>query len=61
MQQIATGAGFEISEGLSVKWPPDAPNQKPVGLYKGRNRDGKDVVFAYFFFDAGLATRIPCK
>jgi len=61
MQQISTGFGIDVSEGLSMKWPPDTPNQRPVGLYRGRDRRGKEVVLAYFFFDSGYATRSPCR
>ena len=61
MQQISTGFGIDVSEGLSMKWPPDTPNQRPVGLYRGRDRTGKEVVLAYFFFDSGYATKSPCR
>jgi hypothetical protein len=61
LQQISSAFGVDASEGLSVKWPPDTPNQKPVGLYRGRDRSGKEVVLAYFFFDSGFATKTPCK
>jgi hypothetical protein len=61
MQQISSAFGIDVSEGLSMKWPPDTPNQRPVGLYRGRDREGKDVVLAYFFFDSGYATRSQCR
>ena len=61
LQQISSAFGVDVGEGLSMKWSPDTPNQRPVGLYRGRDRAGKEVVLAYFFFDSGYATKIPCK
>lgn len=61
MQQISSAFGVDVTEGLSMKWPPDTPNQRPVGLYRGRDRAGKEVVLAYFFFDSGYATQSRCR
>jgi hypothetical protein len=61
MQQISSAFGVDVTEGLSIKWPADTPNQRPVGLYRGRDRAGKEVVLAYFFFDNGYATRSQCR
>jgi len=61
MQQISSAFGVDVTEGLSMQWPPDTPNQRPVGLYKGRDRAGREVVLAYFFFDSGFATRSQCR
>lgn len=61
MQQVSGAFGVNVTEGLSIKWPADTPNQRPVGLYNARDRAGKDIVLAYFFFDSGLATRSQCK
>jgi hypothetical protein len=61
MQQISGAFGVNVTEGLSMKWPADTPNQRPVGLYQGRDREGKEVVLAYFFFDSGFATKSPCR
>jgi hypothetical protein len=61
LQQISSAFGVDASEGLSMKWPSDTPNQKPIGLYRGRDRSGKDVILAYFFFDSGYASKAPCK
>ena len=38
LQQISSAFGVDVGEGLSMKWPPDTPNQRPVGLYRGRDR-----------------------
>jgi hypothetical protein len=61
MQRISAAFGIEVTEGLSMIFPPDTPNQKPVGLFKGRDAAGKDLVLAYFFFDAGIATKTTCR
>jgi hypothetical protein len=62
LQQITSAFGIDVSEGLSIKWPPDTPNQRPVGLYRGLDRAGKEVIVAFFFFfDNGYATRSRCK
>jgi hypothetical protein len=61
MQQISSAFGVDVTEGLSMKWAPDTPNQRPVGLYRGRDRAGKEVVLAYFLFDSGYATKSRCR
>jgi len=57
------GAAFhmKLREGVSLKWNKGTPNQKPVGLYKGQDATGKEVVLAYFFLANGLATATQCK
>jgi hypothetical protein len=61
IQQISSAFGVAVTEGISMKVPADTPNQRPVGLYKGRDPKGKEVLVAYFFFDAGTASKRPCK
>jgi Domain of unknown function (DUF4124) len=57
------GAAFHLNlrEGVSVKWDKGTPNQKPIGVYKGQDERGKEVVFAFLFLANGLATKAQCK
>lgn len=57
------GKAFHIKliDGVSAQWTPGTPNQKPVGVYKGRDPGGKEVLFAFFFLANGLVTKSPCK
>lgn len=50
-----------LSEGISMKWEKGTPNQRPVGVYKGRDTSGKEAIFGFFFFDSGWVTATPCK
>ncbi len=61
VQEVGAGFHLNLLEGLSVKWEAGTPNQKPVGLYRGGDQNGKEVYLAYFFFGNGLATRTQCK
>ena len=61
MKEVGKALGLILTDGVSVNWEEDSPNQKPVGVYKGMDGSGKEIVIAYFFLGAGLATKSPCK
>ena len=59
---LAVGQGFHVrlKDGVSMKWDQGTPNQKPVGIYKGVDDSGKDILFGFFFLSNGLATKVVC-
>ena len=61
MKEVGKALGLFLTDGVSMDWEKDAPNQKPVGVYKGMDGSGKEIVVAYFFMGAGLATKAPCR
>ncbi|MEO8674220.1 MAG: hypothetical protein ABI569_01495 [Casimicrobiaceae bacterium] len=61
MKEVGKALGLFLTDGVSVNWEDDSPNQKPIGVYKGMDGNGKEIVIAYFFLGAGLATKGPCK
>jgi hypothetical protein len=61
LSDVAKAFHLKLSEGISVKWENGTPNQKPVGIYKGQDAGGKEVVLAFFFMENGLVTAAPCK
>ena len=50
----------DFKYGLSVVWPKDTPNTKPVGVYRAEGRDGRERVLGYFFFDGGEMKAVGC-
>jgi hypothetical protein len=60
LRAVSEGFNAHFSDGISMKWPQGTPNQKPVGVYKGK-ADGKSVIFAFFFMSNGLAERTECR
>lgn len=59
--EIGTAFGITVDEGVSMQWTPGTPNQKPVGIYKGRDKAGKEVLLAYLFFNSGFVSKSVCK
>ena len=60
LRLVSENFHLALSEGVSMKWPPGTPNQRPVGVYRGRDGSGKDVVMGYFFFGAGVLVKKGC-
>jgi hypothetical protein len=58
LRELSAAFGLEMFEGVNAAG--NGPNYKPVGLYRGRSKDGEILYFAYFFFANGRALRIPC-
>jgi len=75
LRDVSNGFHLHLSDGLSMKWLPDAPNKpytddarqsreqnrKPIGIYRGRLADGKNIIFVFFFISNGLATKVDCR
>ena len=61
LHDVSAAFHLRLREGVSLKWNKGTPNQKPIGVYKGQDAGGKEIVFAYFFMANGLATAAPCK
>lgn len=57
---LSKGLHLDINEGVSVVWNQGTPNQKPIGMYKGKDNKGNEIYFAYFFFSNGLAKKVAC-
>lgn len=57
---LSNASGAQITEGLSMIWPPDAKDTKPVGIYRVKERDGKEALIGYFFIGGGYLTRTKC-
>jgi len=61
-RKVIEGAfGFRVTDGLSMKFDKETPNQKPVGLYRIVDAGGKPQVFAFFFMANGFAKPITCR
>jgi hypothetical protein len=58
LHELGAAFGLELFEGVSAAGT--GPNYKPVGLYRGKTKDGEILYFAYFFYASGRALRIPC-
>ena len=61
LRDIGSTFHLTLREGVSMKWDKDTPNQKPIGLYKGKDAAGKDMVFAFFFLANGPAIATQCR
>lgn len=58
LRELSAAFGLELFEGVSATG--GGPNYKPVGLYRGRTKDGEILYFAYFFYASGRALRVAC-
>ncbi|HMB55908.1 MAG TPA: DUF4124 domain-containing protein [Arenimonas sp.] len=61
LREVSRGFHVQLSDGVNMKWPKDTPNQKPTGVYRGRDKDGKPVILAFFFLSNGLARKVGCQ
>lgn len=60
LRDLSKGFQVRLLDGVSMKWPAGTPDQKPVGVYRGRDKDGKELILAFFFLSNGPATRVAC-
>lgn len=51
---------IQFLSGLSVSWPPNATNTKPLGVYRVRERGGKEGFIALLYMSAGYVTPVKC-
>lgn len=57
---VADSFRQRLAEGVSVRWDENSRDQRPIGLYKGTDRDGQEVLFAHFVYGNGPARRMAC-
>ena len=61
MKMVGDAFGLRLSDGISIKWDKDTPNQKPAGLYRASLGAGEKRILAYFFLANGFAKPSACR
>lgn len=60
LSAVSDAFHLQATDGISMVWRPGTPNTKPIGIYKVKDRSGREGYFVFLFVANGSAHKQAC-